>query len=935
MGKTWYIKGMRVIGGTQSLVTIATVHELEYHAEWMGDEYVTVTVKTPTPIDFHFGDYLVYRSEYFRINYDPNVVKKAALGKYGEGFTYDNIKLYSDASKTKDIDFKDVVLSDNQIAYTSLGTFSFYCASVEDLADRLQANLDRNASGVWKVLTPSWSRTSERVQSVTSSEWQEYYNGTEDTGETDVNIDIDNQKCSEVLKYAYERFGLAYYFRGTTIVIGGASVVADHIFRYGKNNGLYEVERTSDENQEIVTRLFAYGSEQNLPLNYYANLGRMMYIPGERDAKTADNVTTYALNTNVVLYAVQPAVKSGAVLTLRYGNDTVGATLEGRTDQYGTYAYLKFVKDGSGSDESFYNALGTGVKTVYVSGADINLWPATLITEDQSYDYPSALSVNRLMLPGFPEKSLDRWVQDKIASTTGEEREQWEYVYEKYTFSQDKDDPWVMSKNASAIGIKEGTVNYDGSQQKEIYPTIAGTASSHVHSATQITDNGYLTDGQDITFHLYMNRGDGLLDWEDALKNALDTVYVEMTSGYCTGRRFKVNGATAAEKDGDEVYDLTCEREKDTSLERYFPYYDNNSGYCQVQEGDTFVVTGIQMPDLYVEQAAERLLIASCGYLDRRDHMRYTYIPKVDEIYMQRQDDYIKSGATDKPLIYGTASYHDTLHAGMQMEFEDTDLGIWHSPYIDQLTIKENGNNGIPTYEVVLRDEKEKGTLEKLAERISDLQHPVIAPTERQTRQSRNAEYPEWVQGQAYYYQTLNPVPFEGVVYIETSYVWHRGCLWMCLRTLTAQEPWFTSADWVCLRANNISLGFYSNEIPPIPLLGLSVRPQHIDETVVPYLLLGQEDISKLVTSWQWERETQFPELDLAWKNSARTVPGDPTSPLKSVTRTLHITFDGNSQYNDLPNGWDSNGGSASFKCTATFPFDGDMAEIINSITIT
>lgn len=930
----WEIRRITDTSGiTPGTALVAEAESLEYHGEWMADEMVSVTVKSPVPIDFHFGDSLTYRGETFAINYDPNVVKKARQGTYADGFAYENIKLYAEGNGLKDVDFKDVVLSDNQLAYTSLATFSFYAASVEDLADRLQANLDRSGHGSWVVLTPSWERTSERAQ-VTEARWRKYYTGTESGGETDVSIDIDNQKCWDVLRYSYERFGLSYFVSGTTVVIGGASVKADHIFRYGMNNGLYEVERTSDENQEIVTRLFAYGSEQNLPLNYYANLGRMMYIPGERDAKTADNVTTYALNTNVVLYAVQPAVKSGAVLTLRYGNDTVGATLEGRTDQYGTYAYLKFVNDGSGSDESFYNALGTGVQTVYViSGADINLWPATLITEDQSYDYPSALSVNRLMLPGFPEKSLDRWVQDKIASTTGEEREQWECIYDKYTFSEDKDDPWLMSKNASAIGIKEGTVNYDGSQQKEIYPTIADTESSHVHSATQITDNGYLTDGQDITFHLYMNRGDGLLDWEDALKNALDTVYVEMTSGYCTGRRFKVNGATAAEKDGADVYDLTCEREKDTSLERYFPYYDNNSGYCQVQEGDSFVVTGIQMPDLYVEQAAERLLIASCGYLDRRDHMRYTYIPKVDEIYMQRQDDYIKSGATDKPLIYGTASYHDTLHAGMQMEFEDTDLGIWHSPYIDQLTIKENGNNGIPTYEVVLRDEKEKGTLEKLAERISDLQHPVIAPTERQTRQSRNAEYPEWVQGQAYYYQTLNPVPFEGVVYIETSYVWHRGCLWMCLRTLTAQEPWFTSADWRCVRANNISLGFYSNTEPPVPIFGLSVRPQHVDETVKPYLLIGQEDISNIVTSWKWERETNYTALDEVWKNSMHTNPEDMdpgnTSPLKSNTRVLHITNA------DLPTGWDMNNGRVAFKCTATFPYDTtEEAEIMNQITI-
>ena len=910
MGRTWDITGIRTVEDVERTVTIATVHDLEYHAEWMGDEYVTVSVKSPAPVDFHFGDTLTYRDEAFSINYDPNVVKKAARNKHGEGFVYENIKLYSEASKMKSIDFKDVVLEDNEIAYTSLGNFSFYCASVEDLADRLQANLDRNEPDTWKVLTPSLVRTQQRADSVTAEGWGLYYTGTEDTGETDVNIDVDNQKCWDVLKYAYEKFGLSYFTRGTTIVIGGTPVVADHIFRYGINNGLYEVERTADENQEIVTKLFAYGSEQNLPLNYYANLGKMGFLPGTRDTRVSDNVTTYGLSTNVVLYAVQPAVRSGAVLTLRYNNKTVKATLDSHTVQQNTYVWMKFVKDGSGDDLAFYNELSDTTQIVYViSGMDINMWPAALIAEEQAYDYPTALSINRLMLPGFPATSLDQWVKDKRDSYDPESQEyaQWNVIYNKYTFSTDKDDPWIMSSNANAIGIKEGIVTYDGSSQKEIYPTISDTESSYVQSATHITDNGYLPDSSDVTFHLYMYRGDGYLDWENALKTALDTVYVEMTSGYCTGRKFKVNSVKEETVDDTAVWDLTCEREKDSSLERYFPYYESDeSGYCQVRQGDTFVVTGIQMPDLYIEKASERLFIAACGYLDRRDHMRYTYLPKVDEIYMQRQDDYIKSGASDKPLIYGTKSYHDTLHAGMKMQFEDTDLGIWHTPYIDQLTIKEFGNEEIPTYEVVLRDEKEKGTLEKLAEKISDLQNPVIAPTERQTRQSRNAEYPEWIQGQAYYYQTLNPEPFEGVVYIETSYVWHKGKKWMCLRTLTAEEPGLGCSDWKVVEGDQtFALKFYKTDGTPYGEY-ISTRRTNLNIQIVAKVWWGTDDVTSLANAWQWKKMWI---QDTSWENSHKT---------RQITLTI----------NDMPTAWDTLN-PAVFECAATFSnIDSDGVEV-------
>ena len=189
-------------------------------------------------------------------------------------------------------------------------------------------------------------------------------------------------------------------------------------------------------------------------------------------------------------------------------------------------------------------------------------------------------------------------------------------------------------------------------------------------------------------------------------------------------------------------------------------------------------------------------------------------------------------------------------------------------------------------------------------------------------------EYAQWIQGGSYFFETINKKT--GV--LETSHVWHKGCLWECRRTLTAEEPWFTSSDWVCLRANNISLGFYSNTNPPVPITGLSVRPQRVDETIKPYLLIGQEDISSTVTSWKWERETYYTALDDVWKNSMHTNPEDMdpenTSPLKSNTRVLHITNA------DLPTGWDTDGHRVAFKCTATFPYNDDNAEIMNQITI-
>lgn len=53
-------------------------------------------------------------------------------------------------------------------------------------------------------------------------------------------------------------------------------------------------------------------------------------------------------------------------------------------------------------------------------------------------------------------------------------------------------------------------------------------------------------------------------------------------------------------------------------------------------------------------------------------------------------------------------------------------------------------------------------------------------------------EYQEWIQGTPYFFEAVNKKT--GI--LETSYVWHRGKKWMCLRTLTTEEPHLGCSDW-------------------------------------------------------------------------------------------------------------------------------------------
>lgn len=116
---------------------------------------------------------------------------------------------------------------------------------------------------------------------------------------------------------------------------------------------------------------------------------------------------------------------------------------------------------------------------------------------------------------------------------------------------------------------------------------------------------------------------------------------------------------------------------------------------------------------------------------------------------------------------------------------------------------------------------------------------------------------------------------------------------------------------------STISLGFYHDDDPPTPMLMVQVRPRNVNETIVPYLLLAQQDMSDLVTEWKWERDTGNETADLVWNNSS-----------KASQRTFNLTS------NDLPTGWYLSEDKISFKCTATFTYESIEAEIINSVTI-
>lgn len=540
-----------------------TVKAVEYNGTWMGECYLTVTIESPAPISFEIGDFIEYRGERFEINYDPTEIKRANKEDVGDAFKYEQVKFNSLADELTRCDFLDYVLEDNQLHYTGLPTFSFFAASIKDLADRIQVNLDRLYKDEKK-----W----------TVEVHPEYVN------KTDVNIQVDKIKVWGALELVNKSFGANFIIRGRKIIIGTAGLPISNIFKYGKNQGLATIKRQAESDQQIVTRLRVYGSTRNMPLRYYN----------------------------------------------------------------------KLVKDNG---EAFI---------------------------------PNNMAVNFLMLPEFPEQTQD---------------------------------PYIDSANINTLGVREGSVFFDGSNSEleEIFPSIEGmtaqnlidagiptTASGNldeVEGAEQANDDGLWENKEETdvpNFKIYLK--DIGFNINDYLTT--ESAVISMKSGMLGGREFTI---TKCEKTNDG-YTLICQRVYDSDLRLYFPYKDYN-----IKKGDRFVLLHIEMPDVYIKAASQRLKMAGTEYLSKNDYSRYSYSPEIDEIFMARQHDRaIESEGLEK-------SIHDTIKEGDLLIFKDEDLLLDNaSIIIDNLQIKE-GDEKVPTYKITLRNEKTVGTIQRLQNQIDSI----------------------------------------------------------------------------------------------------------------------------------------------------------------------------------------------------------------------
>ena len=214
-----------------------------YSSQVMGEEYVETTLSVGEALQLQVGDRLLHNGVEFVLFEEPDHTHRDGVHSYP-------IRFYAPYYVFGFVKHKHRGATDIT-----------YCGTLEEHVAMLFSDVQQAGTGSGST---SSCYTGFRV------EW-----GAVDKTAVQ-NIEFGDVTCLEALAKLCETYGLEYRFSGKSLYLAAADQAADPdaawpSFEYGRGKGLYALERQGISNESIVTRLYVYGSDRNLPADYRKN----------------------------------------------------------------------------------------------------------------------------------------------------------------------------------------------------------------------------------------------------------------------------------------------------------------------------------------------------------------------------------------------------------------------------------------------------------------------------------------------------------------------------------------------------------------------------------------------------------------------------------------------------------------------------------------
>ena len=224
---------------------VKLISTFEFTESDMGESSISTTVLFDKEQDFHPDWYVMYNGEKFRLGVRKPTGKKDA-SSLSTSYT---LVFKSEREDLKRYTFMDFIELGTGNPQPNSYNVPLY-ATLSEFVDRFNVNLKYYMGSRWLMILPD-----DYVESNNA-----------------ISMSFDNITLWDVLLQVYELFGVRWAIREIDgvmqIQVGFLSDEVEHIFEYGKNNGLVSIERNNSL-ERIVTRLRGRGSDRNLPPDYF------------------------------------------------------------------------------------------------------------------------------------------------------------------------------------------------------------------------------------------------------------------------------------------------------------------------------------------------------------------------------------------------------------------------------------------------------------------------------------------------------------------------------------------------------------------------------------------------------------------------------------------------------------------------------------------
>lgn len=260
----------------------------------MGENFITLDFNLSFYQKFKVGDYCTVFSEVYKILELPVDEK---ISKYD--FKY-SIKMQAEGSDLSKVQYL-FLGDDNTLKEPQFSLMG----NAQTFIDLILSNTNRFMSG-WtsgEVITTDYK-----------------------------NITFSNDSCLSALAKIADEFKTEWWVIGKTIYLTKKSVDTGITFKHGRGKGLYRIQRQQASSSDIITRLYPYGGEKNLPSDYGSKKLRLTVLSGYSISGLTAVVTDVGGGNSSFVFSFTPPIEPGATaLTIRYrlagtSNDYVSNT---------------------------------------------------------------------------------------------------------------------------------------------------------------------------------------------------------------------------------------------------------------------------------------------------------------------------------------------------------------------------------------------------------------------------------------------------------------------------------------------------------------------------------------------------------------------------------------------------------------------------------